>query len=163
MIMPWFPVGACYLSSTSVEVAIGHVSGVLSGGLLHLRLDCGGGSDVDPLSFLIVDLLGDDEIRPLGSEKFWPKREPAAMRLGPCAEEAVSGVVTLRSRSINKRRLAEREGPRFLPVRVEAFLPSQPALPRFTPAGFARGEQQLQLSGGPIGPGGAWPVRLSDD
>jgi hypothetical protein len=160
--MPWFPVGIGYLHSASVEVAIGRVAGVLPGGLLHLRLDCGGGSDIDPLSFLIVDLLGDDGIRPLGSEKFWPKREPAAVRLGPSAEEAVAGVVTLRPRSINRRRLAEGEVLRALPVRVEAFLSAQPALPRFSSAGFVRGERRLQLSGGPVGPAGAWAVRLSD-
>jgi hypothetical protein len=154
--MSWFPLGYVTLGSRSREVRVGRFSGELLDGSLHLRVAYRGGGSPDPLSFFIVDFVGDDGVRSIGSEKWWPKAEPAAVRLGPCPASEASGVVTIKARSFNRRRLLEGFPSPAAPVSVEAFLPSGSAYPWFTPSGFSSDGVTLDLVGGPVGGGGAY-------
>ncbi len=154
--MSWFPLGLVALGARSREVRVGRFSGDLLDGCLHLRVAYRGGGSPDPLSFFIVDFVGEDGIRSIGSEKWWPKAEPAAVKLGPCPATSASGVVTIKARSFNRRRLLEGFPSPVAPVSIEAFLPSGSSYPWFTPSGFSSDGATLDLIGEPVGAGEAY-------
>ena len=160
--MPWFPVGLCSVSSQSREVSVGQVSGDLLDGRIYLRIAASGGSDVDPLSFLVVDFLNADGIRCFGSEQFWIKPEPAAVVLGPSPDLSVHGDVLIGVRSINRRRLSGGGASRSVALVVEAFLSTGVSAPRLTAPLVSDDGRTFDLVGGPVGPGGGYSVRLSD-
>ena len=160
--MPWLPIGFCVLGPSSGEVPVGRFAGELLDGALHLRIAYHGPGDPDPMSFLIVDFLSDSSIRSIGSEKFWPRPQPAAVRLGPCPEEEAAGRVLIKARSFNRRRLLEGLPSPSLPLSVQAYLPAGVTFPRFVPAGIDVPGGVLGLVGSPVGPGGAYAVGVSD-
>jgi len=154
--VPWLPIGYQVIGPNSREVSVGRMAGELLDGCLHLRIAYRGSAVPDPLSFFIVDFLDDDGIRSVESVKFWPKREPAACRLGPCPETEVAGRVMMRARSLNRRRLLSGYPVPAAPFLVEAYLPAGSTFPRFTPAGVRLGDDLLELVGDAVGPGGAF-------
>lgn len=160
--MSWLSIGYCVFGPNTKEVSIGRMAGELLNGILHLRISYHGSESPDPLSFYIVDFLNDDGVRSVDSVKFWPKGQPSACRLGPCPEVEVVGRVLIRARSLNARRLLSGFPAPVAPLSVQAFLPAGTTFPRFTPAGIQAGEQLFNLTGAPVGPGGAHPVGLSN-
>jgi hypothetical protein len=158
--MAWSPVGYVVLGPTTKEVRVGRLAGVLLDGTLHLRVGYGGSGSPDAFSFFIVDFKDDNGIRSVGSAKWWPRPEPSAVRLGPSPEIEIEGSVLIRARSFNSRRLLEGYPSPVAPVFVEAWLPSGQGFPEFTPRGFAIGSDVFNLTGGPVGPAGAYSIGL---
>jgi hypothetical protein len=109
---------------------------------------------------LIVDFLSDEGVRSVGSEKFWPKPQPAAVSLGPCVEQIVAGEVLLKARRITRRQFASTIPPSGARFWVEAFIPPGTAEPRYVSPLVGEGEVTFTLTGEPVGPAGAYAVRL---
>lgn len=160
--MPWFPVGSCSVGPGSREVSVGRVAGDLLDGRLHLRIATAGGAGGDPLSFLVVDFLNSDEVRCFGSEQFWVKPQPAAVVLGPSPDVSVDGEVLIGVRGINRRRLSGSGASRSVRFAVEVFLSAGGSAPRLTAPFVSDDGRTLDLVGGPVGPAGAFSLRLSD-
>lgn len=160
--MPWLPIGFSVLGPRSREVPIGRFNGDLTDGSLHLRISYRGSGNPDPLSFFIVDFIGDDGIRSIGSEKWWPKAEPSAVRLGPCPAAVASGTVTIKARSFNRRRMLEGFPSPSAPVFAEVFLSAGTVFPRFAPSGFRSGGVTFFLGGSPVGPAAAYALEVPD-
>jgi hypothetical protein len=156
--MPWLPIGYRVVTPRSGEVAVGRFAGELLNGTLHLRISYRGAGPSDRFSFFIVDFVSDEDVRSVGSEKWWPRPEPSAVRLGPCPAGEVSGTVTIKARSFNRRRMLEGFPTPAAPLLMEAFLPAGVSYPRFTPGGFSRDGVSFDLDGDPVGPANAYPV-----
>ena len=156
--MTWHPIGYRVVGPFDGEVSVGRFAGILPGGILHLLATYHGISGPDPLSFGIFDFLNDDGIRSLGSEKWWPRPQPSAVRLGPAPEEEAEGRILFRLRSYNtgwiRHGLPE---PRFA-VSVQAWLPVGSSEPLYCPAGFVVGATEYGLPGDAADSSLAYPL-----
>jgi hypothetical protein len=161
--MTWHPIGLTTVGANDREVSLGRFAGVLPGGVLHLQLRYAGEGSPDLLSFCIVDFLDDDGARSLGSDRWWPKAQPSAVRLGPGVVSEVAGTVLLRPRTYNLQWLKAGLPAPTLPVSVSAWLPDGLSFPYFVPRGFAVGAGFFDVAGDPVGPGGAHAVGPADE
>lgn len=157
----WLPVGLVWVSGTTGETTVGRVAATVLGGVLHLRASTLG-ANPDPLSFLIFDFLSTDGERSLGSEKWWPRAEPAAVRLGPGVTDTIDGRVLLQPRGYNRQWLRVGHPSRTLPILVEAFTASGTTLPRFLPSGVVAGDGVYRAATGSPGSDGPHPLELID-
>lgn len=154
----WHPIGFCVVGPASPEVRVGRFAGDLPGGVLHLRVAYHGPASPDPLSFFILDFLGDDGVRSLGSSRWWPRSEPSVVVLGPSYVSTVAGFVLLRARSYNTRWLSAGLPEPVAKISIQAYLPSGSSSPLFVPGGLFSGPDQYGPIGDPVGPAGAYAL-----
>jgi hypothetical protein len=107
--------------------------------------------------------VDDDGARSLGSDRWWPKLQPSAVRLGPGVVSEVAGTVLLRPRTYNLQWLKAGLPAPTMPVAVSAWLPNGLVFPRFVPRGFSVGAGFFDVAGEPVGPGGAYAVGPADE
>jgi hypothetical protein len=163
--MPWAIVGQVSVGAEDREVEIGRVSCSLRGGVLPLLFAYASQLSPDNLSFCIVDFLGDDGVRSLGSARWWPKRQGSLVNLGPGVAESVEGRILVRPRSFNTRWLRVGLPSPVLPVRCSVWVegPGQVVAARFVPRSFSTASGFFVPSDEGAAPGGARPLVPSND
>lgn len=140
-VLQWQPVGIAVLSATSAEVVLGTFSATLTDGYLPVLVGTMFPEDPTPLGFGVVGVIDNTGIRSVPSGRYYPNRQPEVLALGPATLASVTGEITFKPRSYNRRWLEHGiPAPTWAVRAMVASAEPQPT-PRFTPGGFLLNDQ----------------------